>query len=584
MRRLPPFLRLPRVSAWPPELVALVVGVTLLNGFGITWGLPNATGDWAIDSIAPLGPLHYAKQMLAGEEWWSKYPALHFTLLSIVYAPYAGYLAVTGALQGAGGAQFPYGLANPEASVTYFTLMARAVSAVMGVGVAVVVYRIGVELAGRVAGALAAVLFSCSPLAVYYADAANLEMPYMFWSSLALLALVRVARGAARATYVQLGVFAAAAVATKDQAYGLFLLLPVPLLFLHCRGRGTAGLRDRRLLAGAVAAALTYLVAANVLVDFRGWLAHVDYITHDGSRPYQMYPASIAGVTALGAHVGRLVFEVVTPPILVLAGIGLLAVPPRARRGAALLICAALSYLVTFVGPILYVFPRFVLPVAFVVTVFAGVGGAALARRAGVVGRAVVAASVALVFLYGTSMNLGLVWDSRYAAEAWLAEHVPPGTVVGTNGEGVYLPRVPAALRRVPFEVTEGGLAFAGETPEYLILSDAYYARYLRRTAVRPVMLAVLGGEAGYERAATFRSRHLVATNLIPSMNPRIVVLRRVPASRRDDPRRGLQLAERLLDRERELVQVGDEVPIGDETPAEATGIAEEGHAERLVR
>lgn len=564
---------------WPPELLGLIAAVTLVNAFGITWGLPNATGDWAIDSIAPFGPLRYAQQMLDGGHWWSKYPPLHFTLLALVYAPYAAFLAVTGALDTGAGA-----FADPALSVTLFTLAARIVSAAMGVGTTVVAYRIGVELAGRRAGFLAGVLFAGSPLAVYYATAANLEMPYLFWSSVALLMAVRIARGAPRETYVRCGMFAAAGIATKDQAYGLFLLLPIPLLMLHARARGGLGFRDPRLIAGAGAAVLTYLVAANVVIDFQGWLAHLYYITHDGSRPYQMYPATLAGSARLAAHVAGLVLWTATPPMLALAVVGWIALPRAARGGAALLVAAVASYLLTFVGPILYVFPRFVLPVVFIVAILGGVGGAAVWNRGGGLARAAVAATVALVTLYGTSMNLGLVWDSRYAAESWLASHVEPGALVGTNGEGVYLPRVPAALRTVAVDVTQTGLRYDGPTPEYLVLSDAYYARYLRRAAVRPVFLELLQGDGGYERVATFYRTHLPATDLIPGLNPRIVVMRRLPSSGGDGAGRDLQLPEGGLDPEHEVVEIRDEVPVRDEAPAELPGVAEERDAERLVR
>lgn len=560
----------------------LVLAIGCLNAFGITWGLPNASGDWAIDSIAPFGPLRYAKEMLYGGHWWSKYPPLHFTLLSLVYAPYALYLTLAGGLAPGTLSEYPWGFGDPEVSVTYFTLMARVLSAAMGVGASVVAYRLAVELSGRLAGGFAAIAFACSPLAVYYADAANLDMPYLFWSSLGLLALVRIARGAPLGTYVRLGVFAAAAMATKDQAYGLFLLLPIPLLVLHARARGGGGLRDRRLLAAGAAVVVTYLVAANVVIDFRGWLAHVYYITHDGSRPYQMYPGTLAGVAAFTLHVVGLVLETATPPIVVLAGVGLYALAPHGRRGALLLLAAATSYCLTFLGPILYVFPRFVLPLVLVCAVFAGVGAAALARRAGLLGRVAVAASLAIVFFYGTSMNLGLVWDSRYAAERWLAEHVDVGTLVGVNGESVYLPRLPVGLEGVQVDVTAAGLVFAGAQPEYLVFSDAYYARYLRRAAVRPFMLQLFAGASGYEPVATFHSRHLLATSLIPTMNPRIVVMRRIAAL--GDPGGDLQLAERLLDGERELVQIGDEVPVRDEPPAQTSRVAEERDAERLVR
>ena len=568
-----------RGAGWPRELWALIAGITLVNAFGITWGLPNATGDWAIDSIAPFGPLRYARQMLDDGHWWSKYPPLHFTLLSIVYAPYTAFLVLTGALDTGAGT-----FADPGRSVTLYTLMARLVSATMGVGTAVVAYRIGFELAGRRAGFLAGVLFAGSPLAVYYASAANLEMPYLFWSSLALLMLVRIARGAQRSDYVRCGIFAAAAIATKDQAYGLFLLLPIPLLAFHARGRGARGCRDARLIAGAGAAVLTYLVAANVVVDFHGWLAHLHYITHEGSQPYQMYPATLAGFARLGAHLAGLVVWTATPPMLVLAVFGFIALRPLARRGAILLLAAVTSYVLTFVAPILYVFPRFVLPLVFVLAILGGVGGAAIWARGSLVARAAVVATVAVVVLYGTSMNLGLVYDSRYAAESWLAANVAPGALVGTNGEGVYLPRVPATLRTVPVDVTKDGLRYDGTAPDYLVLSDAYYARYLRRAVVRPVFLELLQGDGGYERVATFQRRYLPATELIPGLNARIVVMRRVGSSSGEGAGGDPELPERGLDAEHEVVEIRNQVPVGDEAPAELPGVAEQRDAQSLIR
>jgi hypothetical protein len=217
-----------------------------------------------------------------------------------------------------------------------------------------------------------------------------------------------------------------------------------------------------------------------------------------------------------------------TPPMLVLAVLGWVALRGRARHGAALLVAA-------------------------------------------------------VVALYGTLMNLGLVWDSRYAAESWLAKHVEPGAVVGTNGEGVYLPRVPTTLRTVPADVTADGLRYDGSAPDYLVLSEAYHARYLRRAAVRPVFVGLLQGDGGYERAATFHRRHLPATDLIPGLNPRIVVMRRVGGSGGGSGR-DLELPERGLDAEHEVVEVGNEVPVGDEAPAELPGITEERDAESLVR
>ena len=89
-------------------------------------------------------------------------------------------------------------------------------------------------------------------------------------------------------------------------------------------------------------------------------------------------------------------------------------------------------------------------------------------------------------------------------------------------------PRASAWVDRV---AVAGGVDDAVEPPDFLVLSDAYYARYLRRRGTRPVLERLLAGELGYEPVVTFQQPHLPATALIPSVNPRIVILGRRPAA-----------------------------------------------------
>jgi hypothetical protein len=128
-------------------------------------------------------------------------------------------------------------------------------------------------------------------------------------------------------------------------------------------------------------------------------------------------------------------------------------------------------------------------------------------------------------------MNLGLLWDSRYAAEAWMETHIPPGAVVGTNGEGVYLPRLPVGLVGVRVEVTPTGLDVADDGPDFLVLSDAYYARSLRKPDLRPVVERLLAGDLGYEPVGSFQQPYVPASALIPTVNPRIVILKKRPTA-----------------------------------------------------
>ena len=506
--------------------LAIVVAVALcVDLFGISWGLPNVV-DWAIDSIAPLGPLAYAYRMLHGGDWWAKYPPFHFTVLAIVDAPYLALLAVRGTLRGIG-PTFPYGFTEPAESLGTLMLIARLVSATMGAGAAAAAWYIARELHGRRAGLIAGLLFASAPLTVYYSGTGNLDIPYMFWSALGLAALVRVTRGGGTAAYVALGVCSALAVATKDQAYGLFILLPLPLLAARVRETGWDALRDRRLLAGLAAAVVTYAVAANVVLDWRGWVAHLRYITHEGSAPFQMFPRTLAGYVALTSRTAKLTVESATWPTAALGVIGCGLALRQRLRGAGSLMLSPLFYFASFVVPILYVFPRFVLPAVFVLAVFAGVAGAWLWETRATWARTAVLASVAYAFTLGASMDIGMVRDSRYAAESWMARSIPPDAIVGMNGDPTYLPRLPPGVRSVPVELDRNGVAWAGEPPEFLVLSSAFYRRYLRHADTRPVLRKLFGGRLGYEPVATFHRRGLPATELIPTLNPRIVILRR---------------------------------------------------------
>jgi len=522
-----------RPARWPIEVPVLVgiAGVLCLCTLG--WGLPNGANDWAVDAIAPTRTLQYAARMLATHDWWSKYPPLHLTLLLALYGPYLVYLKLGGVLPATVAHGTPFVL--PETAESHLMLIARALSACMGVATSVVAYLIGRQLAGRRAGFLAGILFAASPLAVYYSSTANLDIPYVFWSALAFLCLVLVCQGAPASTYAWLGVFTAAAMATKDQAFSLFLLLPIPLAVAALRRRAPGEPFDRRLLLGGAAALATYLVTANVLIDFDGWRAHLRFISHDGPKPFQMFPATLAGYRQLATLTLALIVRSFTLPATLLGAVGLVVMIARGVPSARLLALAAVSYLVLFLSPILYVFPRFVLPVVFILAVAAGVAATTVWDR--FPGRVAVAAVLVCIAARGASMVLAMREDSRYAAERWLEREVPAGSVVGLvgldDGGGSYLPRVPTELATEAVRLDADGVV-ADEPPDYLVLSDAYYRRYLRDRG----RWAALGGEVqrllhqgefGYVPVARFYASRLTGTSraLIPGVSPRIVIVQR---------------------------------------------------------
>src|SRR5947208_2045498 len=285
------------------------------------------------------------------------------------------------------------------------------------------------ELFALRAAALAGLVLLSSPVTVYYAHTTNLDIPYLCWTTAGLWLAVRVVRGdAAVRTHVLLGAAAALAIATKDQAYACFALLPLPLLWRRWQG---GRLLDAKPLAALASFVVVYGLASLVAVDPAGYLAHARQLTGPTAMPYfgvPLSPARFVRVTgrAFNATTGtlRLPFAVACVAGLILAAI-------RRVRGAEVPFVMALSYYVTFIVPILYVVPRYVLPMLAAMAPFAGLGLAALwgdaesprasARRALVC--LVVAAGVAR----GASMDVRLLTDARYRAESWISANAPSG-------------------------------------------------------------------------------------------------------------------------------------------------------------
>ena len=514
-------------------LAGVVILALALDVLGIGWGLPHPSADWAIDGLTPLAPLACAWRVVHGEGWWSKYPPFHLLVLAAVQAPYAAWLKLSGQLHTIAQA-YPYGLAHPLAALGTLQLLARLVSAAMGAGAALLVALTARELFGRRAAVPAGVAFLASPVTVYYGHTTNLDVPYTFWVSLAFWLAVRIARGdATLGTHVLLGAAAALAIATKDQAYACFALVPIPLLWRRWRaGR----LVDRRPIAALIAFGAVYGVASLLLIDPASYVAHARHVTGPGSIPYRAFPRSAAGVLALVLYAGYLTALALGWPMAIacVVGLGLAAVRPSA--GTEVLLVGALSYLLTFILPILYVVPRFVLPLVLVAAPFAGLSlsrlwgdgrSHALVRRAGVVALLLVSIG------YGATMDARLLTDARYRAEAWLRKH-PPRDAVGTDADPSYLPRLDPAWRVVRVAVTPAGIDFGGaEPPELIIMSSARYRVYSRprRRAQRRVFVALLRGQLGYERVAHFQSARVPGPRLVEGVSPRIVVLRRRAAA-----------------------------------------------------
>jgi len=482
-------------------LGAVLGASVLLDAWGLGWGL---AGDysWAPDELLPAAVRAGLEQHFSGG-WHEKYGPFHYAVLGAAYEPVI--VARRLGLVHADGPDLDRTLA----------LVGRLVSLLMATGTVWLVARVGRELGDAWAGVLAAALLACSATFVFYAKTANLDVPYLFWFALSLLFYVRLLDRHRLRDYVLFAASAAAAVATKDQAYGLYVLTaPAVVAALYRRRRAEGDRRlwttltDARLVIAGGVGVVVLLVLDNVVFNPEGFLAHLRLIAGPASHPFRMFTNDLSGHVALMRQTVRHLAFAMGLPALLVCGAGVAAALARPRPNARWLslLVPAVSYVVTFLNVVLYGYDRFVLPLSMVLGLF---GGALLARglRSAPPRRTAAAVLAVAVFayslLYAASVDRLLTHDSRYAVERWMARNVPPGAMVAAVGPLGYLPRLDRhRWRRLGPSVAR----VVQVHPDYVLVNADYAARADPGTGERELYDALFAGRLGYRLALRERT------------------------------------------------------------------------------
>ena len=498
---------LERDAVWPAFKWILAVSL-ILNVAGIWWGLPG--GSWAPDELTPGLVVGAAARRFA-HGWFDRYPPFHFYVLAAGYSPLM-------LLERLG--RIDLGAATPFALLV---LISRLISIAAGLGTLLAIYAAGARTFGRRAGVLAAAMFALVVPFVYYAKTANLDVPYLFWFALSLVFYLRLLQRLAFADFISFAVCATLAICTKDQAYGLYPLMPFAIVERLWRANRDAGERrpliralvDPRLPSAAVVAIVLFFTVHNIAFNIDGFWQHVLLITGSASETYRDFPRSLAGRIAL-FRVTMTIIRVAWGWPMFLASLGgiVLAVrTPSSRRAAVWLLLPAVSYYAGFIDVVLYNYDRFMLPVCLVLSLF---GGLALDRwlRTGADARRWrrlgVAAAFAYSLLYAATVDFVMLRDSRYAVEQWLAAHVEPGNVVGYVFPQQYYPRIErfnnAEITSV-FELRDA-------QPSYYILNADYARAEPADTEIGRLIAGLQNGQLGY--SLVFRYREPVALHWLP--------------------------------------------------------------------
>ncbi|HZM49322.1 MAG TPA: glycosyltransferase family 39 protein [Vicinamibacteria bacterium] len=510
-------------------LLLVLAAALVLGAWGLRWGLPSEFG-WAPDEVLPAEVDAAVAQRFA-HGWHGKYPPLHFALLAAASAParLAGHVAGWDAAR------------VHDARMT----SGRVLSLALSLGVLLVVYRCGRETGDARAGVLAAALLALSVPFPYYAKTANLDVPYLFWFALSVLFFLRALRRGRAADFGFFALAAAAAVATKDQAFALYVLTVPFLVWEIVRRRRAEGPNssvwaDRRLALLLVGGAIAFAVLGGALFNPGGWIAHVRLIAGPASTAFRMFDQGLSGHIALLAQTARHLAFVMGGPSLLAALAGLVfAWQDRAHQRALLAtLVPAVSYVAFFPLVVLYVYDRFLLPVALVLALFGGLALARATRARSWAAKAAVAGVLALSLARAASVDILMARDSRYAVEDWLRREVGPGPLVAAVGPLEYLPRLDGLHWR---RLGPAAVRLAQVSPDVVVVNADYARRADEGTGERAFYSALDDGSLGYEVALRRRTRPRVALDTdalrmdgpgriwsnLDKVDPEIVVYRR---------------------------------------------------------
>jgi len=544
----------------------VIVGLTtLLYGYHLGWGLPNDNFSWAADALGPLSVLSIAQRSLGkiNSGWfWYKYPFGYPALLLLVYAPYLGWLVITGQLRDPSRI-YPYGFADPEAALYALGILGRCVSLLLIVGTMVVTYAIGRRLLDKTTARLAAWFIGTAYPMVYYAHTTNQDAAYVFWLTLAIWATIASAQEHdKRWPFVLLGIAAGMAMATKEQGFALLLVLPPLLASVLYRVQADSlavAMRlwrstwNRGTRSALLASVVTFAVASNAIINPQGVINRVlDLTGHPtkgmSSRLTPLKFSLFKGIDKEIWYVGQLGDAVESTfgwPLAIVGLAGLAYLLVRRRRAALFLLVPALAYYFISLRTHDLLMLRYALPLFPILALAAAAACTALLARARQVGFAVVALLCLLGLARAVELDLLLSGDSRYRAEAWMAAHVAAGSSIEIYQKPVYLPRFPG------YEVDRIGLeertvaGVAERKPDLIVLSSAsrkgithYWnpdwtsgGLMLERPAARELLDALEAGQLDYQLAAEISQQPWLLRLRITSLCPRIRIYQRKPGS-----------------------------------------------------
>jgi len=483
---------------------------------GITWGLPGTT-SWSQDTIAAYRAIGAVEGW--PDQWKGRYPPLHYLTLRAAYEPVLEYWQHTGqrVVDPQTGRVV---LKPPHASkVGLLILIARCITVVMAIVTGLGLWAATRQLTCDDSAALAAAVALMSGAAfTYFAHLGNVDIPSMCWFAWSVYFYAKAVQSSSWTSCLWLGLFASLAACTKDAAAAVYPGMAIVLLIAETHRRRvtrprwralTSALLQPRWLVGLAAFALPYLVINGVLDNPGGYLARMRYWFAPASD--SVLAGEYRYPNQLRLLLGMLHFAAggVGWPMLAVMIVAVVYAVRRHVRLTLVMLLPAAVYYVAVIAQIRFVYARFLFPPLALTCVLVGVATAAWLRRKDVateVRWGVPCMIFLLTIGHAAAIDAEMLRDSRYAAEAWLADNVEPSSSVGAFSKPQYLPRL-GDLGCPTYSVAMTREAFERPQPDYLILTSYNYDDFNGQQ--RACMKDLLAGRFGYQPVATFKGQYL---------------------------------------------------------------------------
>ncbi len=535
---------------WICALMLIVLGAMLYLP-GIQWGLP-AVGSWSQDTIAGMRTLVALES--DPQHFRGRYPPLHYRINAALYRPWFAHWDASGQLvrHPQTGMRIPAEPLAPKVGV--LILASRLLSMVMAIGAGIATFFAACRLTGDSAvGLCAAAVLMVGADFTYFARLGNVDVPSVFWIALSFYFFVRASEAGRVVDCGLLGLFAALAICTKDSAAGVYPGMAIVLIVRSVinwhdesdQVQKWALLKKRFIgwTVGLVVFAVLYLWINGIFTDYATYAVRLGYWFDDSADTQHAEQYRYTSPLALLMATLWYAASATGWPMLALMLASAVYVVARHRMLALITLLPAFSYYMFVIQQMNFVYGRFLFPIFVLIAPLVGRAIVDLAKNA----RLPLAARVAVPLIvfplslgYVTVVNLEMMTDSRYRAEAWFEENVSTDTSVGVFAKPQYLPRI-AEMGYAGYGVEMTREAFDRPQPDVLVLSSYNYIDFDEEQ--QAVLSDLLAGKLGYEQVITFEGRYLGtgrhwlglagwSTDAIGKISPTLTVLQRVPANR----------------------------------------------------